>query len=142
MKLQTPIYRETLKFNLWVSYFFLENHKETYQNATQAAIKAYGYTSPEQYNLASVTGYKNLRKYKFLGVATADMMGFGFAELLKIGIKKALDGSYSDWEALMIRLGYFQEKEIIQQNNQFNQFNFEDMREAIAQSRKERGLTP
>lgn len=109
MRVQTPTTpRETLKFNLWVKYFSDEKDKECYGNATKSAIRAYGYYSLKQYNLASVTGSKNLRKYKVLGTAIADMMGFGFGELMKIGIKKALQGNYKDWELLMIRLGYFE----------------------------------
>ena len=111
MRAQTPIIpRETLKFNLWVKYFTDEKDKECYGNATKSAIKAYSYTTPQQYNLASVTGSKNLRKYKVLGVIVADMMGFGFGELMRIGIKKAIDGRYKDFDAFMVRLGYFENR--------------------------------
>ena len=133
-------YKETVRYNLWAKYFTDVNHKDTWGNATQSAIKAYGYDSPDRYHLASVTGSKNMRKYEYLAVGIADMMGFGFGQLMKIGIKKALDGSYKDWDSLMVRLGYFEVKEPPHQYNQFNQFNFKDIGEAIAQSRKERGL--
>lgn len=135
-------FRETQKFNLWAKYFTDKNDRDCYLNATKSAIKAYGYSSPGQYHLASVTGSKNMRKYEFLASSTLDMMGFGFGDLLKIGIKKVLEGSYKDWDAFMERVGYFEEKGKIQQNNHFNQFNFENIQEAIIQARTERGLTP
>lgn len=77
-------------------------------NATQSAIAAYGYVSPKQYHLASVTGSKNMRKYELLAPAYADMMGYGFGVLMKIGIEKALKGKFKDWDTLMVRLGYFE----------------------------------
>ena len=81
-----------------------------------------------------------MRKYELLAPSMLDKIGFSFGELLKIGVKKMLDGNYKDWDALMERLGYFEGKDAIQQNNQYNQFNFEEIGQAIAQSRKERGL--
>ncbi len=133
-------YRETKKFNLWAKYFTDQNNKNTWGNATQSAIVAYGYNSPQQYHLASITGSKNMRKYEFLATSMLDRIGFSFGELLKIGIKKVLDGTYKDWESLMERLGYFEGLYPLQQYNQFNQFNFEDIRKGIIQSREERGL--
>ncbi|OGG34837.1 MAG: hypothetical protein A2427_00430 [Candidatus Nealsonbacteria bacterium RIFOXYC1_FULL_40_7] len=133
-------YRETAKFNLWAKYFTDASNKDTWGNATQSAIIAYKYSSPGQYHLASITGSKNMRKYELLAPSMLDKIGFSFGELLKIGVKKMLDGNYKDWDALMERLGYFEGKDAIQQNNQYNQFNFEEIGQAIAQSRKERGL--
>lgn len=101
-------YRETKKFNLWVKHYTDANNRKTYLNATQAAILAYHYISPKQYHLASVTGSKNMRKYKALALATLDSIHLGFGKLLKIGITKMLNGTYEDWELLMKRLGYFQ----------------------------------
>ncbi len=130
-------FQETKKFNLWTKYFTDKNDKTTFLNATQSAIKAYGYTSSTQYHLASVTGSKNMRKYEFLSVSVLDVIGFSFGELIKIGVKKVLDGNYKDWESFMEKIGNFDEKHQIN-----NQLNFFDLRDAIAQSRKERGLTP
>ena len=81
-----------------------------------------------------------MRKYEFLAVSVLDGLGFSFGELLKIGIKKVLDGNYKDWESFMQKIGNFEEKDTIQQNTLFNQFNFEDIGSAIAHSRRERGL--
>lgn len=131
------VYRETQKFNLWTKYFMDKSNKETFLNATKSAVKAYGYTSPAQYHLASVTGSKNMRKYEFLATSVLDMIGFNFGELIKIGMKKVLDGNYKDWESFMQKLGNFEDKPI-QNNVHFHNFN--DIREAIAQSRRERGL--
>lgn len=82
-----------------------------------------------------------MRKYEFLATSMLDKIGFSFGELLKIGVKKVLDGTYKDWESLMERLGYFEGKYSPQQLNQFNQFNIENLSQDIARSREERGLT-
>lgn len=131
--------RETLKFNRWANYYSDPKQKDTYGNATKSAIKAYGYTSPSQYHLASVTGSKNMRKYENIALVMCEQEGFGYKELLRIGIKKMIDGSFSDWERFMIRIGYFTEHPVIQQNTQ-NNFHFGNLGEAIAQARRERGL--
>lgn len=140
MRKQPTIYRETQKFNLWAKYFMDKSNKDTHLNGTQSAIKAYGYTSPSQYHLASITGSKNMRKYEFLAISVLDMIGFSFGELLKIGVKKVLDGSYKDWESFMQKIGSFEEKP--QQNNQFNQINFHEIQMQMIQERKNRGLNP
>ncbi len=102
-----PQYRETTKFDLWVKYFTDPNNKETHLNATQSALKAYNSTS---YSLAGVIGHNNIKKYKTLRLMIADMEGFGIGELIKIGIAKALKGSYRDWDKLMVWLGYFEDR--------------------------------
>lgn len=133
--------RETHKFNLWVKYFTDPKDRECHGNATKSAIKAYGYTSPDKYDLASVTGSKNIRKYKYLATMTLDMMGFGYAELLKILLKKAIDGNYTDFERFMTCLGYFPEKtgpQVAIQNN----FNFDNLGTEINKDRKARDLPP
>ena len=135
--------RETPKFNLWVKYFTDPSDRECHGNATRSAIKAYGYTSPDKYNLAALTGSKNIRKYKYLATTTLDMMGFGYAELLKILMKKAIEGSFSDFERFMVRIGYFPENPDTQINIQQNNFNVDDfIRRGIEKSCKERGLPP
>lgn len=103
-------YRETQKFNSWVNYFMDEKNRVTHLNATQAAIKAYNYDPARQYDLAAVVGSKNIRKYKYLALGTLDLMGFGFGEFMRIAIQKVLKGSYSDWDKLMVRIGYFEER--------------------------------
>lgn len=132
--------RETRKFNLWVKYFTDPNEKDTYGNATKSAVRAYGYTSPDKYHLASVTGSKNMRKYEFLASTICDQEGFTFKELMKIGIKKMLDGDFNNWERFMIRLGYFSEHPNNQINIQ-NSIGFPiNLCKAISVSRKARGL--
>lgn len=102
--------RETIKFNKWVSCFNDKADKSCFGNATQSAIKAYGYNPKTQYNLASVTGSKNIRKYKVLGMVVAEEMGVGFREFIKIGINKAINGNYDDWERFGIQIGYLDKK--------------------------------
>ena len=104
----TPEYRETVKFRTWMRLFFDIKNKDTFGNATQSALKAY---NTENYNSASVIGHKNIRKAKLMSVTIADQMGFGFADLMKIGFKKMLEGDFEDWERMMTRLGYFDKEE-------------------------------
>ena len=99
--------RETIKFNLWAKHFSNKTDRLCYGNATQSAIKAYGYDVPRQYHLASVVGSKNMRKYEYLASDFCETEGFGFGALLKIGIKKMIEGSYYDWEDFMVLIGYF-----------------------------------
>jgi hypothetical protein len=131
-------YRTTVKFNLWVKYFTDRNSKVTYGNATQSALKAY---CTVDYATAGVIGHKNIKKYKILALATLDQMDWSFGRLLQLGLKKVIDGSYGDWEAFMTRVGYLDNVPSKQIGKQFEQFNFQLLGEAIAVSRKERGLT-
>lgn len=133
--------RETIKFNLWTKYFSDKTDRLCYGNATQSAIKAYKYDVPRQYHLASVVGSKNMRKYEFLASMICDQEGFGFGELMKIGLKKMLDGNFKDWEQMMVRLGYFVPEKQMILNSQVNTYDFSNLARDIAKSRKERGLT-
>lgn len=132
-------YRETQKFDLWCSYFFDESNKTCHLNATQSALLAYNYDPDTQYHLASVVGSKNMRKYDILSRITTEKLGYSFMTLMEIGIKKAINGKYIDWEKFMVRIGYF-EADLKTQFNQYNQFNFDNLRASIIQSRQERGL--
>lgn len=132
--------RETIKFNLWAKYFSDKTDRICYGNATQSAIKAYKYDIPKQYHLASVVGSKNMRKYEFLASMICDQEGFSFGELMKIGLKKMLDGNFKDWEQMMVRLGYFEPEKQLTANTQVNNFSQINLAEAIMASRKARGL--
>lgn len=136
----TPEYISTFKFEKWCEYLFDKNNKQTYGNATQAALRAYNTGS---YKAATVIGHENLVKLSFVKQGIADNEGFGIGEFIKIAIAKAMKGEYGDWESLGMQLGYFTKNPTIvnpTQNN-FN-FNFGNMQEAIEASRRERGLTP
>ncbi|OHD82123.1 MAG: hypothetical protein A2355_07965 [Spirochaetes bacterium RIFOXYB1_FULL_32_8] len=133
--------RETIKFNLWAKYFSDKTDRLCYGNGTQSAIKAYGYDIPRQYHLASVVGSKNMRKYESLASMICEQEGFSFSELMKIGLKKMLDGNFKDWEQMMVRLGYFvPEKQLTTVNTQVATYDFSNLASDIAKSRKERGL--
>lgn len=97
-------YKESKKFAEWVSYF-TDKRSESYGNATQSALRAYHTTN---YSTAGVIGHKNIKKYKTLASCVLDQMDYGFGVLMKIGIKKMLNGNYKDWDTFMNRLGYFE----------------------------------
>lgn len=129
----------TLKFQKWCEHFFDRNDKETYGNATKSALRVY---NTESYNTASVIGHENLRKLKNLRLQIADAEGFGLGDMMRIGFQKVLTGDFDDWDRMMVRLGYHEPDPKIVVNNTQNNFNFNNVQELIAQSRKERGLTP
>lgn len=131
-------YIETQKFKSWCQHFFDRKNPETYGNATKSALRVY---NTEKYHSASQIGHENLRKLDNLRLSIADQEGFGFAEMMRIGLAKMMKGEFGDWDKMMVRLGYF-EPEPSGMNavqNNFN-FNFSTMAEAIAASRAERGL--
>lgn len=103
----TTKYIETQKFKSWTRFFLDIRSKDTYGNATQSALRVYNTTDS---NSASVIGHDNLKKLKVMSVNLLDQQGFGFGDLLKIGLKKMMEGDYSDWEKFMERLGYFEKE--------------------------------
>lgn len=129
----TPEYKETVKFNSWVRAFFDKENKKTFGNATESAL--YAYNTDNRVSAASI-GHQNLRKLQTLGADFLEKEGYGFGELMKIGTAKMLEGDYDVWERFMTKLGYFEPPKPAPTLNQFN-FNMGD---AIAESRKERGL--
>jgi len=135
----TTEYIQTQKFKDWCKYFFDKANKETYGNATRSALRVY---NTESVNSASQIGHENLRKLKDLRLSIADQEGFGLADMMKIGLTKMMSGEFSDWDKMMIRLGYFEPdpKNVQATQNNFN-FNFGSMSEAIEADRKARGLT-
>lgn len=103
---QGPIikYKETEKFNQWARSYLDSKNKTTYGNATQSALKIYNTTN---YKSASVIGRENLVKLRHLSSIIVEQIGFGYFDLIKIGLDKMLKGSYDDWERMMRFLGYF-----------------------------------
>lgn len=128
------------QFKQWCEYFYDRTNPLTYGNATKSALKVY---DSKNYFTAGARGHENLKKLKNIRSQILDMEGFGFAELMKIGMAKVLSGNFSDWERMMERLDYFETPEQIkvtvnQQNN--TQFNFNNIGEAIAAERQARGV--
>jgi hypothetical protein len=95
---------QTPKFEKWLSLYADNSNAITFSNATQSALIAYNTTNQ---NMAAVIGSKNIRKYKMLASMVAEKEGFDFATLIKVGIKKVLEGNYNDWEKFMKQIGYF-----------------------------------
>jgi len=89
-----------------------------------------------QYDSASVMGHDNLIKLKSRSAIMLDQMGYGFKELMEIGLKKMKKENYDVWERFMKRLGYFEDDPVAPTLNQFN-FNLGDQ---IAKDREARGL--
>ena len=135
-QIKKPEFRETEKFNRWVRCFYDIKDKECFGNATRSALKSY---NTKNYNTASVIGHKNIRKAKIMAVSIVDQLGYGFADLIKIGLAKMMKGGYSDWDRFMVRLGYFEPENKIGVAIQ-NNFDFSGQEEAIRKSRQERGL--
>lgn len=136
----TAEYIKSQKMKDWTRLFFDKSHPETYGNATKCALKVY---NTESYHSAGQIGHENLKKLENMRLAIADNEGFGFGDLMKIGIAKMAKGEFGDWDKFMVRLGYFEPEpgNIQATQNNFN-FNFATMGDAIAASRKERGLAP
>ena len=68
-----------------------------------------------------------------MAVGLADQFGYGFTDLIKIGLAKMMNGNYSDWDHFTVRPGYFEEKpQTLVQNN----FDFSGQEEAIKKSRQ------
>lgn len=132
------LFKETEKFNRWVQCFFDIKNKETYGNSTQSALKVYNTTN---YKSASVIGHENLVKLRHLSSTIADQMGYGFADLIKIGLEKMIKGNYDDWDRMMVRLGYFEPEKKIGVAVQ-NNFDFSNLGAAIARDAVARGLDP
>lgn len=97
------------KYEAWVTYYFDPKDKITHLNATQSAIRAYGYNPVTQYNLASVVGCRNLRKYKAHARIELERQGMGFNFLIMLGFVKVMQGSFDDWVKFMRFLGYWED---------------------------------
>ena len=122
------------KFKAWTLLFMDKGDRKYWGNATQCALKIY---DTDNYHTAESIGSQNLKKLKLIGAIVLEAEGMGFGELMKIGASKMLKGSYSDWESLMERVGYFEAKN---KKDDGNTFNVENMQLAIIRDRKARGL--
>ena len=96
----------TKKFNDWLVFYTDKNNTQTYGNATQSAIKAYGYNK-KQYGLASAVGSKNIKKYKVIALAELEKNDITVGKMLRVLAKKAMEGSYEECVDFMYRLGVF-----------------------------------
>lgn len=128
-------YQESLKFNRWAK-MFTDKTNPNYGNATKCALAVYG---TKKYTSAMVMGSNNYKKLKNLKEFILDNEGYGIADLMKIGLAKVLKGDYEDWESFMIQMGYLQPQPKVGVAIQ-NNFNMAELSEAVAQSRRERGL--
>lgn len=126
----------TEKFKDWCALYFDKTKPETYGNATQCALAVY---DTGNYWSAARIGGENSKKLKNIAVSILENEGFGFADLMKIGVKKMMEGSFSDWKAFMEMLGYFNPKDYGNQQTE-NTFDFNNLNVAIMEARKARGL--
>lgn len=114
---------------------FTDKSDPDYGNATQCVLKTY--PNVTSYYSAGTIGSRNVKRLKAIVSVTLEQQGFGFAELMKLGMTKMLKGSYGDWESLMERAGYFEPKA---KEAPTNIFNFANLQAAIIRDRKDRGL--
>lgn len=123
------------KYEKWCE-LFLNPKSETYGNATQSALKIY---KVKKYDTASAIGSMNLRKLKDSGLQFVEQdAGVSVRDLWKILTKKAMDGSYEQFEKFMERLGVIEKDTKTPMVAQ--QFNFGDLAEQFTKARQERGL--
>ncbi len=126
----------TEKFKDWCALYFDKTRPETYGNATRSALAVY---NTDSYYNAGAIGYTNSKKLQIIARTMLDNEGFGMADLLKIGLSKMTEGSFSDWKAFMEMLGYFDPKGYNDRQPE-NTFNFENLNVAIMRDREARGL--
>lgn len=127
---------DSKKFKDWCKYF-LDPNSPTYGNKTQSALKAY---KSKKYATAGQIGWENYKKLENQLSLIADSQGYGIAELFKISMKKAMDGSYGDWEKFMQQLGYFKPAKELPANVINQQFNMSNIADEFMKARRERGL--
>jgi hypothetical protein len=128
---------QSKKFNDWCKYF-LDPQSPSYGNRTQSAFRAY---KSKLYSTAGQIGYENYKKLENQLTLIADSQGYGLNELFRISMKKAMEGSYSDWERFMQQLGYFMPFKQLEATVFNQQINFGDIAERFMQNRIARGLS-
>lgn len=126
----------TEKFKDWFTLYLDKSKPKTYGNATQCALAVY---DTESYWSAARIGGENSKKLKNIAVLILENEGFGLADLMKIGTKKMMEGSFSDWKSFMEMLGYFDPKGNNDKQTE-NTFNFDNLNVAIMRAREARGL--
>lgn len=125
------------KFKKWTELYLDKSNKSTYLNATESAMQVYDCKNRHS---ANVIGGQNLVKLGNVRQMIADELGYTLPEMMKIGLAMMIKGGFSDWERMMQLLGHIDDPKHPGPNNNF-QFNL-NLGDAIAQSRKERGLDP
>lgn len=116
-------YRLTPKFNRWVKAYN-DPESDTYGNATQSIIKAYGLDKDKQYEVATVMGTENLGKLSDIVRDLAQRNGVSLQQFWKVAFKNAFDFDRSDqhlwWKTVGKTTGYHQEGPDTQINIQNN----------------------
>lgn len=128
--------KETKKFKDWCSYF-LDPQSETRGNATKSALRAY---MTKKYHSAGQIGHENLKKLENLGLFFSEQNGITALEWHKILSSKAIKGTYEQTIDYMQRIGLIEKDGNVPQNQINQQFNFSNLAEQYALSRKTRGL--
>jgi hypothetical protein len=82
----------TEKFKDWCALYFDKSKVETYGNATRCALMVY---NTKSYYNAGAIGHTNSKKLQIIAKTILDNEGFGMADLLKIGLSKMTEGSFS-----------------------------------------------
>ncbi len=124
----------TEKFKDWCALYFDKSKPETYGNATRCALAVY---NTDSYYNAGAIGHTNYKKLQNIARTIAENEGFGIADLMKIGLSKMTQGSFSDWKTFMEILGYIEPPS---KTPPQSTFNFDNLNVAIMQERRRRGL--
>lgn len=127
---------QTKKFTDWCNYF-LDPQSETRGNATKSALKAY---KTKKYHSAGQIGHENLKKLENLGLFFSEQNGVTALEWHRILASKAIKGTYEQTIDYMQRIGLIMKDGNVPQNQINQQFNFANLAEEYALSRKVRGL--
>jgi hypothetical protein len=128
--------KETKKFKDWCNYF-LDPQSETKGNATKSALRAY---KTKKYHSAGQIGHENLKKLENLGLFFSEQNGITALEWHKILASKAIKGTYEQTIDYMQRIGLLEKDNNTHQKQINQQFNFANLAEEFALSRKARGL--
>ena len=115
----------TKKFEDWVELFMDKTNKDTFGNATQSAMVAYGY-EPHQYTTAAQVGHRNVKKVKNLGAMYADKQGASFGKLMDVALSRAFSEKNPAWWDRVMEVSGYKDQIIENNNTQVNVFNMGD----------------
>jgi hypothetical protein len=118
-----PDYVETEKYRLWFYYWSNPECKDTYANATQAAIKAYSYDPVRQYQVARVTGSKNITKANNLCQDLLEQKSWGIPKMLDFAITQMIaskDKGANWWKNIMLVSGAYKMQSVVAIQNNVN----------------------
>lgn len=91
------VYKITPKFEKWLKYYNDPKEKETYQNATRSAIKAYNLDEKTQYSYAGKIGHENAKKGKIVAGDYVERHGLTFTKFVGFAVKQMMETKKETW---------------------------------------------